>query len=156
MEDVKKGEHLGGQPRCSEDGGERNVYNPSQIVYHGKARLSSTIRKKTILITGMVDKKCKRCGKNFVPTRPFYQYEDCCSYTCWIHRDDNKRGMHRGRPVEMYSKSGVLIRYFESAYQAANFVNIEKPDNIRLCCNGKYKTSGGYIWKWKEEGNSHD
>lgn len=149
---VQKGEHQGGQPRRSEDEGGRNMNNPPQIVYHGKARLSSTLRKKNVIITGMVDKKCIRCGKNFIPTRPFYQYEDCCSYTCWIHKDDGKKSTHIGRPVAMYSKSGVFLRDFDTAYDAAQYANIVKPDNIRLCCNGKVKTSGGYIWKWKKEG----
>lgn len=101
---------------------------------------------------GLVDKKCVRCGKNFVPTRPKYAWQDCCSYTCYMHRDDNKT-IPNGKPVNQYTEDGYFIRTFKSAVEAAKEIGLKKADNIRDCCNGKTKKSAGFIWRWKEETN---
>ena len=38
------------------------------------------------------EKKCKKCGKNFIPA-PMHRYKDgskyYCSWTCYLHRKDN-------------------------------------------------------------------
>lgn len=54
------------------------------------------------------------------------------------------------KPIIQYSIEGEFIREWESATDAASFYNINKV-NITKCCLGKYKTSIGYIWKYKEE-----
>lgn len=45
---------------------------------------------------GLVEKKCKKCGKIFVPA-PLHRYRDersgyYCSWTCYNHRKDPKTG----------------------------------------------------------------
>lgn len=94
------------------------------------------------------EKKCKRCGKLFIPTKPVYAWKDCCSYTCWLHQDERKP--YPTKPVEQYSKSGVLMATFESANDAALFVGLKKPQSVRNCCTGKSKYAAGFIWKYKE------
>ena len=93
---------------------------------------------------------CVRCGKEFYPTKPEYAWEDCCGYTCWLHRDDHKRIVN-GKPVEQLTEKGTLIATFPSAVEAAKEMGLKKADSIRDCCRGKTKTSGGYVWRYKEE-----
>lgn len=52
----------------------------------------------------------------------------------------------RGTPVSQYSKSGKLIKTFQSAHEASKATGIFVT-SICDACNGKLKTSGGYIWR---------
>lgn len=39
------------------------------------------------------EKKCRKCGKNFIPA-PYHRYRDhrfwYCSWTCYLHRNDKE------------------------------------------------------------------
>jgi group I intron endonuclease len=53
-------------------------------------------------------------------------------------------------PVEQWSLGGNYIKTYPSIKHAT----IETGCNdISKCCRGKYKQSGGYIWKYKEDNN---
>lgn len=52
------------------------------------------------------------------------------------------------KPIVQYSLDGKIINNFKNAKQAINIVNY---DSIIRCCLGKYKTAGGYIWRFKDE-----
>lgn len=54
------------------------------------------------------------------------------------------------KSVLQFSKNGVFIKEFISLNQAERETNISS-DTISRCCKGKLKTSGGYIWKYKEQ-----
>jgi hypothetical protein len=58
---------------------------------------------------------------------------------------------HRGgapkKPVLMYDKSNVFIRRYDAIRTAAVALNISK-HNISLCCKGRAKSAGGYIWRY--------
>lgn len=45
----------------------------------------------------IIDRKCDKCGKNFVPA-PYHAYVDgekvYCSYTCYNHRHDRPKGKY--------------------------------------------------------------
>lgn len=98
---------------------------------------------------GIVDQKCVKCGKNFIRTYPKYAWKDCCSYTCYLHRDDNKEVPH-SKPVDMFTQDGGFIKSFSNSIEAAKYVGLMKPDSIRNCCLGKTKTSAGFVWRYKE------
>lgn len=49
--------------------------------------------------------------------------------------------------IEQYDKFGSFIATWSCAKQAGNCLNID-PSGITKCCKGKYKTAGGYIWKY--------
>lgn len=51
--------------------------------------------------------------------------------------------------VEQFTKAGTLIRTFESAVQAAEYID-GKADRIRTACknNSFYK---GYLWRYKND-----
>lgn len=104
------------------------------------------------------EKNCCKCGKRFVPA-VYHKYEHngrlYCSWTCYLHRAD---GIVRpnSKPVYQYTLSGVLIKTFQSAAEAASSIGMQKAGNIRDCCLGKTKTSGGYVWSYeKRETPSH-
>jgi group I intron endonuclease len=54
------------------------------------------------------------------------------------------------KPVAQYSKKLVLIKKWESAKDAGEFLGISS-SNITQCCRGTYKTSGGFSWKYIKE-----
>lgn len=115
----------------------------------------STPRLNFFQTSGLVDRKCVKCGKNFVPTRPEYAWKDCCSYTCYIHRDDEKtKAIPHAKPVEQYTRDGTYLMTFNSAVEAAEYVGLKKAESIRDCCNEKTESSAGFLWRWKEVENA--
>lgn len=54
------------------------------------------------------------------------------------------------KPVLQYSKDGIFIKEYDNAYDAAKELNLHQP-LISNVCNGKCKTTGGFVWKYKEE-----
>ncbi len=51
-------------------------------------------------------------------------------------------------PILQYNKNGDFIQEWKGASEASKFLKINSV-NINQACNGKLKTSGGYIWKFK-------
>lgn len=126
--------------------------NPSNIVYHENR--DSSIPKKNFFKYGMgiVEKNCARCGKVFIPTHPEYAWGDCCSYTCCLRYDEERReALKNAREVVMlHPEKGTDIMKFDSAKAAADFAGVE-PSKIRNVCNGISGSSGGYAWRWADE-----
>jgi len=52
--------------------------------------------------------------------------------------------------ILQYTTEGIFIREWPNAIEASKELNINK-NNIYFCCNGKQKTCGGFIWKFKYE-----
>lgn len=118
--------------------------------YHGRMDLS---RDKSDFFAKKVfeEKNCFRCGKLFIPTKPEYKWQDCCSYTCWLHRDDGKEDhVVNGKPVAQFNKSGVRIATYPNTVEAARVMGV-KPDSIRRCCLGKSRTSASFVWVYVED-----
>lgn len=51
------------------------------------------------------------------------------------------------KPILQFDKLGKLVAEFNSAYEAYIKTGI---GNINKCLNGKLKTAGGFIWKYKD------
>ena len=51
--------------------------------------------------------------------------------------------------ILQFSKEGEFIAEYPSIMEAERRVGCDK-GNICKCCKGKYKSVGGYIWKYKE------
>lgn len=74
----------------------------------------------------------------------------------WIHSDEQdkqkalKHRLNKGceKLVAQYTLDGKHIRDFASVKEAMSFLNM-KSNHISAVCDGKRKTSSGYIWKWK-------
>jgi group I intron endonuclease len=54
------------------------------------------------------------------------------------------------KSVLQYSKEGEFINEFSSLKEAKDFIKAKSKSNIADCCNGKLKTSHGYVWKYKK------
>ena len=52
------------------------------------------------------------------------------------------------KTVYQYDINGILIAKYPSAREAERVSGINHKD-ISSCCNGKRKTAGGFIWKFK-------
>ena len=52
--------------------------------------------------------------------------------------------------VEQFSLNNVKIAEYYGTREASRTTNVPA-SNICICCNGKIKQAGGYIWKYKEE-----
>lgn len=65
--------------------------------------------------------------------------------------DEHKRKIGEGnsKPILMCSKSGELIREFQSARDAEVELDISH-SHISQCCHGKRNSSGGYVWKFAQ------
>ena len=65
----------------------------------------------------------------------------------WMSREDNKR-YSANKSVKMFDKStGELLATFPSLHEAERVTGTNN-GNISSCCNGKYKSAGGYVWSF--------
>ena len=51
--------------------------------------------------------------------------------------------------VQIEKQNGSVIKTWDSATEAAEFLGIFNT-GISMCCRGKLKTSGGFLWKFAE------
>ena len=74
----------------------------------------------------------------------------------WMSKRDNiNYGTHNKRMAEALSKqvkmfdkkTGELLETFPSTMEAERVTGIDQ-SSISKCCNGKYKSAGGYMWKY--------
>lgn len=56
----------------------------------------------------------------------------------------------QGRPVIQYSLKGEFIKEWRCMSEAADHYNVDRSSLMR-CCQGKYKKSAGFKWKYKDE-----
>lgn len=52
--------------------------------------------------------------------------------------------------IEQYTKDGIFVTEWPSIKKAGEVLHIEK-GSISGCCRGKYKSAGGFIWKYKNK-----
>ena len=68
------------------------------------------------------------------------------------HSEESRKKMSENRPskpVLQFSKNGELIAEYPSTREAERQTGCYQ-SNICACCKGKYKSTGGYIWRYKE------
>lgn len=58
-----------------------------------------------------------------------------------------RRGEKTSKTVNQYTKDGLLIASYPSTQEAQRQTGYDR-GYISNCCNGKYKSSYGYIWKY--------
>lgn len=54
------------------------------------------------------------------------------------------------KKILQYDLKGNFIKEYKSISNAAKDNKIKSLSNITMCCQGKWKQAGGYIWKYKE------
>ena len=79
---------------------------------------------------------------------------NCVENLEWCDRGYNinygTRNERVSRKILQYSKSGDFIREWTGALEVERVLGINN-SHIIQCCKGKRKSSGGFIWKYKEE-----
>ena len=69
----------------------------------------------------------------------------------WMSQGDNvaySQPQWAKRSVQMFDKqTGELLATFPSTMEAERVTGIDQ-SSISKCCNGKYKSAGGYIWRY--------
>lgn len=76
------------------------------------------------------------------------------SQTGRVLTEEHKKKIRENNPskqVLQYSKIGEFIAEYPSEMEAERKTGCNH-SNIYKCCKGKRKSTGGYIWKYKEEG----
>ena len=66
-----------------------------------------------------------------------------------VNKSESKKGIknNRHQPVLQYDKDGNFIREWDTMTEAETTLKITH--KIHFVCQGKRKTCGGYIWKYK-------
>lgn len=79
---------------------------------------------------------------------------NCVENLEWATAKENNnygtRNERASKKILQYSKSGDFIREWQSAAEVERVLDICS-SNITKCCKGKRKSSGGFIWIYKEE-----
>ena len=79
---------------------------------------------------------------------------NCVENLEWCNRRYNinygTRNERVSKKILQYSRSGDFIREWKSAAEVKRVLDINN-SNIIQCCKGKRKSSGGFIWIYKEE-----
>lgn len=67
------------------------------------------------------------------------------------HISESKTGIkhHLARPVYQYSKDGTFIKKWDYMNEAAKTLNLSR-GAISNVCLGRAKTSGGFVWSYKD------
>lgn len=75
-------------------------------------------------------------------------YDDKGVGTCGKFNKENleKIKKNRGNKIIMYDLNGIQIKEFESLREASRITGINH-GNISKCCSGKFKHTGGFIFK---------
>ena len=73
----------------------------------------------------------------------------------WRFEDDltppkYKKGANKFEPVLQYDLCGNYIKEFNNVKSASKELNILS-QSIFACCSGKYKSAGGFVWKYKAD-----
>ena len=63
---------------------------------------------------------------------------------------NERAGYSLSIPIIQYSKSGEFIREWTGAHEVERVLGIDN-SHIIACCKGKLKSSGGFIWRYKEK-----
>ena len=67
----------------------------------------------------------------------------------WISKEDHEamHGVEKSKTVYQYTKDGLLVNVWDSAWEAARALGFNQ-GHICDCCNGKRKQHKGYIWSY--------
>lgn len=71
-----------------------------------------------------------------------------CKYNLDYNDGQKRRAEKRSKTVNQYTKDGLLIASYPSTREASRQTGYNN-GNISQCCNGRYKSAYGYIWKYQ-------
>lgn len=61
-----------------------------------------------------------------------------------------KNGATQSKPVLQFSKDGILLNRYSSGKEAYRKTGLSHSHILECCAGKRYKTVGGYIWKYDE------
>lgn len=66
------------------------------------------------------------------------------------HSEKSKKQMSKAhyKPIIQYTKDGEFIKEWTSGIEASRALNIYG-SNICCCCQGKRKSAGGFVWRYR-------
>lgn len=82
--------------------------------------------------------------------KSFEDNEDIPEFIPPVKSLSERKSEIASKPVLQYDKKGNLIREWKSATEASSALGFKSVSSITNCLIGRNKTSGGYIWKYKE------
>ena len=84
------------------------------------------------------------------PSNSCVENLEWCTYGYNLSYNDlaKRKAIDKRLPILQYSKNGEFIREWSHAREAAETLGLNKRA-IYNCCQGRTKTSGGFIWKRK-------
>lgn len=82
--------------------------------------------------------------------KSFEDNEDIPEFIPPVKSLSERKSEIASKPVLQYDKKGNLIREWKSATEASSAFGFKSVSSITNCLIGRNKTSGGYIWKYKE------
>lgn len=83
--------------------------------------------------------------------REGYNTSSYDSHSC-KHSEESRNKIRENNPskqVLQFSKDEKFIAEYPSTHEASRHTGCDN-SNISKCCKGKYKSTGGFIWKYKE------
>lgn len=93
-----------------------------------------------------VNHKDENRKNNNVENLEWMSHVDNCNYGTRNERSKTKRS----KPVQQLDADENVVAEYPSTIEAERVTGTSRYQ-IRMCCNGKYKTAGGYRWKFKEQ-----
>lgn len=96
------------------------------------------------LFTGIPVASIEGCISDKTPNKTAYGY-------VFVRKGD-KPYLAKGkvRKVKQYTTNGILLETYNSIKSASEQTGIDSTD-IVVCCQRKYKTAGGYIWRYEDD-----
>lgn len=89
-------------------------------------------------------------GRNHTAGDYIWKYADTEEIELWIEPFDTNVYKTTGKSVLKYSLDGEFLGEFKSAQEALNSVGGKSVSSISCCCKGIYKSSFGFVWKYKQ------
>ena len=65
-----------------------------------------------------------------------------------LHIEQMRKCGKPSKPILQFTKDGVLVKEWQSACEAGRQLRIS-PSHICQCCKGRYKSAGGFVWRYK-------
>ena len=165
MEEIWKDiEGYKGLYQVSNKGRVKSLYKGSERILKPKLNTNGYLRVRLYKNRDLQNRYIHRLvAEAFIPNsqnKPQVNHKDenkknnCVENLEWITCIDNcnygTRNERVSRKILQYSKSGEFIREWTGAHEVERVLGINN-SNIIACCKGKLKSSGGFVWKYKEK-----
>lgn len=128
-----------------------NLYNISKIVgYPNLGRKLSESHKQKIKIAQVGRKLSEQHIENIRISHRTEEFRNKMRRKCYQETKEKISQKHK-KPVAQFDiNTNEIINVFLSAKDAAKITGIQS-SNISLCCSGKKRMAGGFIWRYADE-----